>query len=139
VGGVDACARFLRGTPYDSGGVRPPLTWLEAWSIARYDLGLSDDEWLEMTPRQLHALRLRQIERLQHLELLTGIIASVTANFSLMKPDPPLSAESFMVHKLPLPPKDNEETDGEMDGDKLLRILGGLPAGAAIRTDHGNT
>jgi hypothetical protein len=48
-----------------------------------------------MTPRQLHALRLRQIEQLQHSELMTGIIASVTANFSMMKPEPPFSAESF--------------------------------------------
>lgn len=84
-----------------------------------------------MTPRQLHALRLRQIEQLQHCELMTGIIASVTANFSVMKPEPPFSAESFMIHKLPgsLEAEQEEETDG----DKLLRILGGLPAGAAIQ------
>lgn len=88
-----------------------------------------------MTPRQLHALRLRQIEQLQHSELMTGIIASVTANFSMMKPEPPFSAESFMIHKLPDSPGDEQEPEAEMDGDKLLRILGGLPAGAAIRLD----
>ena len=87
-----------------------------------------------MTPRQLHALRLRQIEQLQHVELMTGIVASVTANFSMLKPEPPLSAESFMIHKLPGSLEDQEETD-EMDGDKLLRILGGLPAGAAIEVE----
>jgi hypothetical protein len=87
-----------------------------------------------MTPRQLHALRLRQIEQLQHSELMTGIIASVTANFSMMKPEPPFSAESFMIHKLPGLAEDAEPED-EMDGDKLLRILGGLPAGAAIHVD----
>ena len=87
-----------------------------------------------MTPRQLHALRLRQIEQLQHSELMTGIIASVTANFSMMKPEPPFSAESFMIHKLPGSVEDQEPED-ETDGDKLLRILGGLPAGAAIRVD----
>ena len=86
-----------------------------------------------MTPRQLHALRLRQIEQLQHAELMTGIVASVTANFSMMKPDPPFSAESFMIHKLP--GSQGAEPEEEMDGDKLLRILGGLPAGAAIRMD----
>ena len=85
-----------------------------------------------MTPRQLHALRLRQIEQLQHVELMTGIVASVTANFSMLKPEPPFSAESFMIHKLPGSPEDEQDPD-EMDGDKLLRILGGLPAGAAIR------
>jgi hypothetical protein len=132
VGCVDARAG-RHGTPYASGAVRAPLTWLEAWSIARYDLRLTDDEWLDMTPRQLHALRLRQIEQLQHSELMTGIIASVTANFSMMKPERPFSAESFMIHKLPGSVEVGEELEDEMDGDKLLRILGGLPAGAAMR------
>ena len=131
MGRVDAGSR-RNGTPYAGGAVKAPLTWLEAWSIARYDLRLTDDEWLDMTPRQLHALRLRQIEQLQHVELMTGIVASVTANFSMMKPEPPFSAESFMIHKLPGSLADQQETD-EMDGDKLLRILGGLPAGAAIQ------
>ena len=90
-----------------------------------------------MTPRQLHALRLRQIEQLQHIELMTGIVASVTANFSMMKPEPPFSAESFMIHKLPGSLADKQETN-EMDGDKLLRILGGLPAGAAIEVEGSN-
>jgi hypothetical protein len=131
MGSIDARAGGYRA-PYASGAVRAPLTWLEAWSIARYDLRLTDDEWLEMTPRQLHALRLRQIEQLQHSELMTGIIASVTANFSMMKPEPPFSAESFMIHKLPGSCEDDQEPEEEMDGDKLLRILGGLPVGAAV-------
>jgi hypothetical protein len=87
-----------------------------------------------MTPRQLHALRLRQIEHLQHSELMTGIIASVTANFSMMRPEPPISAEAFMIHKLPGSTED-EQAEQEKDGDKLLMILGGLPAGAAIQVD----
>jgi hypothetical protein len=88
-----------------------------------------------MTPRQLHALRLRQIEHLQHSELITGIVASVTANFSMTRPEPPVSAESFMIHKLPGSLEDGQHPEEEMDGDKLLRILGGLPSGAAIQVD----
>jgi hypothetical protein len=91
-----------------------------------------------MTPRQLHALRLRQIEHLQHSELMTGIVASVTANFSMARPEPPFSAESFMIHKLPDSPEDGRDADDEMDGDKLLRILGGLPVGATIRMNGNN-
>ena len=67
---------------------------------------------------------------------MTGIIASVTANFSMMRPETPFSAESFMIHKLPNSPEDGRDADDEMDGDKLVRILGGLPAGAAIRVEY---
>lgn len=78
-----------------------PLTWMESWSLAREGLHLSDCEWLEMTPRQLHALRLRQIERMQREEFLVGIIASTTANFSQCHPRRPMTPDSFMLHKLP--------------------------------------
>jgi hypothetical protein len=77
---------------------------MEAWSIARYELRLSDDEWLEMTPRMLHALRKRQLEQLQREELLVGIIASTSANFSFCKPEDPLSPELFMLHPFPQQP-----------------------------------
>jgi hypothetical protein len=78
--------------------VRPPLTWLEAWSIARQELRLSDEEWLEMTPRMLHALRKRQIEQMQREEMLVGIVSATTANFSFCAPTQPLRPESFMLH-----------------------------------------
>jgi hypothetical protein len=84
---------------------------MEAWSIARYELRLSDDEWLEMTPRMLHALRKRQIEQLQREELLVGIIASTSANFSFCKPEQPLSPELFMLH--PFPPQPIKPLTGE--------------------------
>jgi hypothetical protein len=100
-----------RGTPYEGGELRPPLTWMEAWSIARQDLRLGDDEWLEMTPRMLHALRKRQIEQMQREELLVGILASTTANFSFCAPEKPLHPEIFMLH--PLPPQPTKPVTGE--------------------------
>jgi len=54
-----------------------------------------------MTPRQLYALRKREMEAMQREELLVGIIASTTANFGFCRPDHPLSAESFMLHPYP--------------------------------------
>jgi hypothetical protein len=53
-----------------------------------------------MTPRQVHALLKRQVIAWQREELLVGIIASTTANFSFCRPDEPLEAESFMLHPL---------------------------------------
>jgi hypothetical protein len=43
-----------------------------------------------------------------------------------------------MIHKLPESQQDGAEPEEEMDGDKFLRILGGLPVGAAIRVDGSN-
>ena len=63
-----------------------------------------------MTPRQVHALLKRQVKTWQREELLVGILASTTANFSFCRPDEPLEAESFMLHKLP---EDTEELTGE--------------------------
>jgi len=90
--------------PYSGGRVGPPITWLDAWAVARQELQLTDDEWLEMTPRQLHALRKRQLQQLQREELLVGIIAATSANYSFCRPDRPLSPEVFMLHKLPPQP-----------------------------------
>lgn len=58
-----------------------------------------------MTPRQVAALRIRQKQSLQHLEILAGIIASTTANFSFCKPDKAMSPNDFMLHKLPPEPE----------------------------------
>jgi hypothetical protein len=40
-----------------------------------------------MTPRQVRALLKRQVKTWQREELLVGIIASTTANFSFCRPD----------------------------------------------------
>ena len=134
--GVDA-RRGESGAPYEGGVVKSPRSWLQLWSIGRYDLRLTDDEWLDMTPRQFHALQQRNIAELQHREHLTGILATVTANHSLLRPDPPVTPDSFMIHKPPAAELD-EPLEDQMDGDKLLRILGALPAGAAIQVDENN-
>jgi hypothetical protein len=71
--------------------------------MARIDLGLSDDEWLDMTPRQFAALRIRHMQKMQREELLVGILASSTVNSGLCRPEKPIRAESFMLH--PFPPE----------------------------------
>lgn len=80
-----------------------PLTWLDAWAVAREHHRLSDEAWLEMTPRQFSALQSLRMSQLQREELLVGIIAATTQNFSACHPDKAASAESFMLHKFPEP------------------------------------
>ncbi len=50
------------------------------------------------------------------------LTAGCTANFSLMKPESPFSAESFFIHKLLDSTEDGEEPEDEMDGHKLLAM-----------------
>ena len=64
-----------------------------------------------MTPRMLQALRKRMLKNLQREELLVGILASTSANFSFCRPDRPLSPESFMLH--PFPPEPPKPVTGE--------------------------
>lgn len=58
-----------------------------------------------MTPRQIAALRIRHHQSLQHLEMLAGIIASTSANFSFCAPEKAFSPADFMLHKLPPEPE----------------------------------
>ena len=90
-----------------------PLTWIDLWSIAHENLKIASEEWLAMTPRMVAALQARRLERLQREELLTGIIAATSANFSFCRPDHALTPESFMLHKLP------ERERKVLDGDEL--------------------
>jgi hypothetical protein len=80
-------------------------TWTEAWAAARYDLKLSDDEWLDMTPRQVAALENARIEQMQREELLIGVLAATFENFSFYAPKKSVSPETFMLHKLPPEPE----------------------------------
>lgn len=58
-----------------------------------------------MTPRQVAALRIRHHQALQHQEMLAGIIASTSANFSFCRPEKAFSPAEFMLHKLPPEPE----------------------------------
>jgi hypothetical protein len=58
-----------------------------------------------MTPRQVAALRIRHHHRLQHQEMLAGIIAATSANFGFRRPEKPLEPADFMLHKLPPEPE----------------------------------
>jgi hypothetical protein len=82
---------------------RKKFTWLEAWAIARYDLRLSDEEWLDMTPRQFRALQKARLEKMQREELMNGMLAATFENFSMGAPKTPSKADDFMLHKIKQP------------------------------------
>ena len=49
---------------------------MEFWAIARYDLGLTDDEFWELTPLQFKALRKRQEIEFRHKCFVAAIAAA---------------------------------------------------------------
>ena len=91
--------------------------WLEAWSVARLDLRLSDSEWLDMTPRMLHALMAHWKTRVQEHEFFFSRIASVVSFYGGRGPKEPLPEEHFMLHPLKKKPEE------EQTGDDILRMF----------------
>lgn len=62
---------------------------------------MTDEQFFDLTPRQFFLLESRQKDKMQHAELLAGIIASTTANFSMAAPEKALGAEAFMPSHVP--------------------------------------
>jgi hypothetical protein len=59
-------------------------------------LGLTDAEFFDLTPRAFQLLQIRHKEITVHQELLNGVLASVVANFSMGRPDPPRIPSDYM-------------------------------------------
>jgi hypothetical protein len=74
--------------------------WLSIWSIARYDLGLSSDEFYAMTPRMLDALLRRKERESWNRELLFGQLVSVFINHSMSPPKKAASPADFMPSEI---------------------------------------
>lgn len=95
------------------------MTWLQTAAVARMELGLNDREFLDCTPRYLHALREVSVERMRREELLTGFICEVIVNFSKPGPKRPVKASDWVMHKNAA---DEEEQPLDI-GEKMLREL----------------
>lgn len=69
-------------------------------------MGIADAEFWRITPRQLGLLAKRFEGRQKREDLLVGLLASVTANYSFCAPKEPLCPADFM-------PKQKSEMDEE--------------------------
>jgi hypothetical protein len=98
------------------------LTWLEAYAVAREYHKLSDQEWLDMTPRQFRALQKFRLHEMQRQELMVGILAATTQNFSACHPKQPVTPESFMLHKFT--EKEPEPVTGELIMEVVAKSFG---------------
>lgn len=119
----------------DAGGTdpgRPPQTWPEMWSEARYDLRLTDEEWLDMTPRMVRALNDRRLEEIHWIELMFGQVSADIRNHSFVRSRPPAKATDFLLHRYNIQQyMDGGDgllnSDGYMSGDQIVAILHGIP------------
>ena len=72
---------------------------MRIWSVARYDLHLSESEFWQLTPRQLDALLIREKYKIEHDEFMLAQIAAVTINFAMGHPDKPVQPSALMPSK----------------------------------------
>jgi hypothetical protein len=66
------------------------------WSVARYDLGLSSEEFFSLTPRQLDALIRRHERASKEREFLFAQLTQSVVNFSPVHPKEPAKLQAFM-------------------------------------------
>lgn len=67
------------------------------WTTGRIVLGLTDDQFYALTPRQFHLLLDRKLDEIRHREYLTGLMAATVANFSLGAPKEPVRPRDFAL------------------------------------------
>jgi len=66
------------------------------WAAARYDLGLSPDEFWALTPAQFRALYDRHILALEEADVRAALICTVMANIHRGKNRKPFRVEDFV-------------------------------------------
>lgn len=73
------------------------MGWLDLWSFASYHLHLRKTEFYRLTPRQYSALMERHIDAERKNELMLAQIVAATVNYSMCRPEKPVTPSSFMV------------------------------------------
>lgn len=102
-----------RPKPGDKADDPGPMTRMEIWARARLQYRLSDQEWLDMTPRQMAALGAVDRARMRREELIAGQIATQIINWSTHAPAKPVSPEQFTWHKSEAAAEGPEPITGE--------------------------
>lgn len=66
------------------------------WAIARFDFGLTDDEFGDLTYKLFDALVARKESEEKKQFMRTGMVASAVMNFSMCHPDKHVSMMDFV-------------------------------------------
>ncbi len=87
------------------------------WSVGVYDFGLTSEQFWELTPAQFSILSQRYDQENQRCDFRAALIASVIANTSRSKEDPPFTPQMFM------PDYEGEEEVKEQSAESMLAAL----------------
>lgn len=105
------------------GSGKPKLrTWIEAWAIGRGRLKLSDQEWLDMTPRMLQEISRVELEQTRQQEAMFSRLTASVINWSARPPTTAVDQDAFMLHPY------KKQPSGEppmITGEYLSAMLGG--------------
>lgn len=85
--------------PYEGGSAEQSeeALWLGLWSVARYDLGLSEQEFWALSPKKYDALLRRRKSALERNEVMLAQIAQVGVNFGYRAPKEAVKLKEFML------------------------------------------
>jgi hypothetical protein len=92
-------------------------TWIDAWAKAREQHGLTEDEWLDITPRMLAALREVRLDHLRWHEIQFARLTASIINHSFSPPRRPVKADELMIHRIP------EEPQGPITGEYIMAAM----------------
>lgn len=109
--------------------------WLTLWTIGTVDLGLSDREFWDLTPREFGAKldRRRQLDEIEteNGDLRTGIVASVVFNMLRSEKEPARAPKDFMPDRGPAKTKEPQTGEHML---AVARILNAAYGGDVIET-----
>lgn len=94
--------------------------WEHLWSVACYDLALSDAQFWRLTPRKLDALLKRKKVAAEETELLFGQLTAAVINFSMCHPKEPIKIADCMPSRIGKP-SGRGTTDHYRKLDKKMR------------------
>jgi hypothetical protein len=100
-----------------------PETWLDLWAIAKYDLGLSYEEFADLTPAMFSALCARRNMKSKHDRFAAGMVAAAVYNVHRANADAPvLTAFDFVRECKP------EEEERKAIMQTIKQAIGSMPS-----------
>lgn len=89
---------------------------LELWAFARYDLGLSDEEFWDLSVEQFNALIERHITEQENRDLRAAQICCVLANIhrDTRKKPRPFEIKDFLPQRRPKKPKTEKQMENDL-------------------------